>query len=67
MPVYAQDHGKDRIHVKKTVAGWTESLNQFENYYSNMRNLKAAKAVDVCYKILGTAIEKDWKMQKERE
>lgn len=51
----------------KDSYGMDESLNQqFENYYSNMRNLKAAKAVDVCYKILGTAIEKDWKMQRRK-
>lgn len=43
----------------KDSYGMDEELNtQFENYYTNMRNLKAAKAVDVCYKILGTAIEK---------
>ena len=43
----------------KDSYGLTEELSkQFENYYSNMRNLSAAKAVDVCYKILGTAIEK---------
>ena len=45
-----------------------ESLNQqFENYYSNMRNLKAAKAVDVCYKILGTAIEKRLENAEKKE
>ena len=43
----------------KDSYGLTDGLSkQFENYYSNMRNLSAAKAVDVCYKILGTAIEK---------
>lgn len=29
---------------------------QFQNYYSNMSNLNAAKTVDVCYKILCSAI-----------
>lgn len=43
----------------KDSYGMDEELNkQFASYYSNMRNLKAAKAVDVCYKILGTAVEK---------
>lgn len=43
----------------KDSYGMDEELNtQFETYYGNMKNLKAAKAVDVCYKILGTAIEK---------
>lgn len=43
----------------KDSYGMDEELNsQFESYYSNMRNLKAAKTVDVCYKILGTAVEK---------
>ena len=52
----------------KDSYGMDESLNQqFENYYSNMRNLKAAKAVDVCYKILGTAIEKRLKNVEKKE
>lgn len=49
----------------KDSYGLTEELSkQFENYYSNMRNLSAAKTVDVCYKILGTAIEKRIENQK---
>lgn len=37
--------------------GMTEELKkQFQNYYRNMQNLTAAKAVDVCYKILCRAI-----------
>ena len=37
--------------------GMTDSLkDQFQNYYSNLQNLNAARAVDVCYKILGSAI-----------
>ena len=38
--------------------GMTEELReQFKNYYSNLQNLNAAKAVDVCYKILCSAID----------
>lgn len=52
----------------KDSYGMDEALNQqFENYYSNMRNLKAAKAVDVCYKILGTAIEKRLESTEKKE
>ena len=44
--------------------GMTEELKkQFQNYYRNMQNLTAAKAVDVCYKILCRAI----RQRKERE
>lgn len=43
------------------------AYRDFENYYSNMRNLKAAKAVDVCYKILGTAIEKRLENAEKKE
>lgn len=43
----------------KDSYGLDEELSkQFASYYSNMRNLKPAKTVDVCYKILGTAVEK---------
>lgn len=38
--------------------GMTEELKaQFKSYYCNLQNLSAAKAVDVCYKILCRAIE----------
>ncbi|MCQ2523082.1 MAG: response regulator [Lachnospiraceae bacterium] len=38
--------------------GMTEELKkQFKSYYSNMDSLSSAKTVDVCYKILGSAIE----------
>jgi YesN/AraC family two-component response regulator len=38
--------------------GMTEKLKeQFVNYYSNIRNLNAAKSVNVCYRILCSAIE----------
>lgn len=42
----------------KDSYGMTEELkDKFRSYYSNLQNLSAAKAVDVCYKILGSAIE----------
>lgn len=42
----------------KDTYGMTEELNEkFRKYYSNMQNLNAAKAVDVCYKIMENAIE----------
>lgn len=38
--------------------GMTDKIReQFGNYYSNILNLSAAKAVDVCYRILVSAIE----------
>lgn len=38
--------------------GMTEKVQeQFGSYYSNLQNLTAAKAVDVCYRILFSAIE----------
>ena len=38
--------------------GLNEELKgQFQNYYTNMQNLNAARSVDVGYKILGRAIE----------
>ncbi len=37
--------------------GMTKALkDKFQNYYSNLQNLPAAKSVDVCYKILCSAI-----------
>ena len=42
----------------KDSYGMTEELkNKFRNDYYTLKNLSAAKAVDVCYKILGSAIE----------
>lgn len=58
----------------KDSYGMTEDLKeQFQNFYSNLSNLNAARAVDVCYKVLGSAIERrlesmqseDPKSQKE--
>lgn len=41
----------------KDTYGIEENLKeQFQNYYSNICNLNAAKTVDVCYKILCSAI-----------
>lgn len=43
----------------KDSYGMTEDIKeQFQNYYSNLCNLNAVKAMDVCYKILGRVIEK---------
>lgn len=42
----------------KDSYGLTDDIKeQFQSYYSNLRNLNAARAVDVCYKILGRVIE----------
>lgn len=44
--------------VIKDSYGMTDKLKeQFRNYYSNLKNLNAARSVDVCYKILCSAIE----------
>lgn len=41
----------------KDSYGMTEELKEnFQNYYSNLQNLNAARSVDVCYKILHSAI-----------
>lgn len=48
---------KTELMVKESY-GMTEELKEkFQNYYSNLQNLNAARAVDVCYKILSSAIE----------
>lgn len=48
--------------------GMTEELrDNFRSYYSNLSGLNAAKAVDVCYKILGSAIENRLKNQDKDE
>lgn len=48
--------------------GMTEALKeQFQNYYSNIQKLTAAKTVDVCYKILCSAIEKRTEDSENRE
>ncbi len=42
----------------KDSYGLTEDMKeQFQNYYSNLQNLNATRAMDVCYKILCRAIE----------
>lgn len=48
--------------------GMTEEMERiFQNYYSNLQNLKAMKAVDVCYKILCTAIEERMNCSEKNE
>ena len=48
--------------------GMTEELrNNFRSYYSNLSSLSAAKAVDVCYKLLVSAIESRMKNQDKDE
>ncbi len=44
-----------------------EIKKKFRNYYNNLENLSAAKAVDVCYKILCDAIEARQKTAAEDE
>lgn len=44
--------------VIKDSYGMTDKIKeQFRNYYSNLQNLSAARAADVCYRILCCAIE----------
>lgn len=45
------------VMVKDSYGMTAELEEKFQNYYSNLANLSAAKAVDVCYKILLEAIE----------
>lgn len=48
--------------------GMTEELKEkFRSYYSNFSSLSAAKAVDVCYKILGSAIDSRMENQDKDE
>lgn len=48
--------------------GMAEGLKeQFQHYYSNLQNLNAARTVDVCYKILGCAIEERIKSIEQDE
>ncbi len=48
---------KAEIMIKDSYGMTGELRDKFRNYYTNLQNLNAAKAVDVCYKILGSAIE----------
>lgn len=48
---------KTEIMLKDSYGMDEELKGQFQNYYSNMQNLNAALSIDVCYKILGRAIE----------
>lgn len=62
-----------RVMVKaesmlRETYGMTEQLQeQFQGYYSNLANLNAARAVDVCYRILGSAIEERKKSAEKNE
>lgn len=48
---------KAELMIEKSY-GMTDELRQkFENYYSNLQNLHASRAVDVCYKILQSVID----------
>lgn len=48
--------------------GMTEAQKEkFQNYYSNLQNLNAARAVDVCYKILDSAIAERKKCARKDE
>lgn len=58
-----QCHYLHRMMVKtefmlQDTYGMTERMtDKFNGYYSNLQNLNPAKAVDVCYKILESAVE----------
>lgn len=44
--------------ILQDTYGMTERMTgKFSGYYSNLQNLNPAKAVDVCYKILESAVE----------
>lgn len=58
---------KAEIMVNESY-GMTEAVReQFQNYYTNLQNLNAARAVDVCYKILGSVIEERKKSAQKDE
>lgn len=48
---------KAEVTIEDTYGMTGEVKEQFKNYYCNMQNLNASKEVDVCYRILGKAIE----------
>ena len=48
---------KVELMIKDSYGMTDELKEKFQNYYSNMQNLNAARAVDVCYKIIGSVIE----------
>lgn len=48
---------RTELMIKDSYGMTDELRDKFRNYYSNLQNLNAARAVDVCYKILGSAIE----------
>lgn len=45
------------LMIKDSYGMSDEMKEKFQNYYSNLKNLNASRAVDVCYKILSDAIE----------
>lgn len=48
--------------------GMTEKLKEkFKNFYSNLNQLSAARMADVCYKILGSAIDERMENQGRNE
>jgi len=52
----------------KDSYGMTDAVReQFQNYYSNLQNLSATKAMDVCYKILCRTIEERKKNADQNE
>lgn len=58
---------KAEIMVNESY-GMTEPVReQFQNYYTNLQNLNAARAVDVCYKILGSVIAERKKSAQKDE
>lgn len=48
---------KTELMLEDSYGMTGELREKFQNYYSNLQNLNAARAVDVCYKILCSAIE----------
>lgn len=58
---------KVELMVKDSYGMTDELKEKFQNYYSNMQNLNAARAVDVCYKIIGNVIEERQKCAEKDE
>ena len=49
---------KTELMIEDSYGMTKEIREQFKNYYANIQNLNGARAVDVCYKILCSVIEK---------
>ena len=58
---------KVELMIKDSYGMTDELKEKFQNYYSNMQNLNAARAVDVCYKIIGDVIEERQKSAEKDE